>query len=137
MTSTDHDLDLEPRRDQDTDGTDWDNEKPPRSLLQDALIVLGDQFTMASRSLGPRTGGSNLHHEVTMAAERTMVEGVSANVQYDTGAEVCLVSTMMASRLGLSRQGEPCWMELTSVLGDRRSFPQENIDFTSKQDPSR
>ena len=52
-----------------------------------------------------------------MAAERMMVEGVPANVQYDMGAEVCLVTTMMVSRLGLSRQGEPCWMELTSVLG--------------------
>ena len=80
-------------------------------------MVLGDHFKTTSRSLGSRTGGANLHHEVTMAAERTMVEGVSANVQYDTGAKVCLVTTMMVSRLGLSRQGEPCWMELTSVLG--------------------
>ena len=46
-----------------------------------------------------------------------MVEGVPANVQYDTGAKVCLITTEMVARLGLSRHGEPCWMELTSALG--------------------
>ena len=38
-------------------------------------------------------------------------------MQYDTGAEVCLITTEMVARLGLSQHGEPCWMELTSVLG--------------------
>ena len=38
-------------------------------------------------------------------------------MQYDTGAEVCLIATEMAARLGLSQHGEPCWMELTSTLG--------------------
>ena len=55
-----------------------------------------------------------------MAAERMMVEGVPANVQYGTGAKVCLITTEMVARLGLSQHGdigEPCWMELTSVLG--------------------
>ena len=52
-----------------------------------------------------------------MAAERMMVEGVPANLQYDTGAEVCLITTEMVARLGLSQHGEPCWMELTSALG--------------------
>ena len=60
MTSTDYDLDLEPRRDQDTDGTDWDNDKPTRSLLQDALCVLGDQFKQTSCGLGHRTGVASL-----------------------------------------------------------------------------
>ena len=46
-----------------------------------------------------------------------MVEGVPANMQYDTGAEVCLITTKMVARLGLSQHGEPCWMELTSALG--------------------
>ena len=80
-------------------------------------MVLGNHFKMTSSSLGPRTGGANPRREVTMAAEKMMVEDVPANVQYDTGAEVCLVSAMMVSRLGLKRQGEPCWMELTSALG--------------------
>ena len=38
-------------------------------------------------------------------------------MQYDTGAEVCLITTEMVARLGLSQHGEPCWMELTSTLG--------------------
>ena len=38
-------------------------------------------------------------------------------MQYDMGAEVCLITTEMVARLGLSQQGEPCWMELTSALG--------------------
>ena len=60
-----------------------------------------------------------------------MVEGVPANVQYDTGAEVCLITTEMVARLGLSQHGESCWMELTSALG-APSFHQEDITFTSK-----
>ena len=43
------------------------------------------------------------------------MEGVPANVQYDTDAEVCLITTKKVARL--SQQGEPCWMELTSALG--------------------
>ena len=80
-------------------------------------MVLGDHFEMTSRSLGLRTEGAKPRHEVTMAAERMMLEDIPANVQYDTGSEVCLVTTMMVDRLGLKRQGEPCWMELTSALG--------------------
>ena len=30
---------------------------------------------------------------------------------------MCLITTEMVARLGLSQHGEPCWMELTSVLG--------------------
>ena len=52
-----------------------------------------------------------------MAAERIMVEGVPANVQYDTSAEVCLITTEMVARLGLHQHGESYWMELTSTLG--------------------
>ena len=52
-----------------------------------------------------------------MAAERMMVEGVPANVQYDTGAKVCLITTEMVARLGLSQHGESGWMELASALG--------------------
>ena len=52
-----------------------------------------------------------------MATKRMMVEGVPANVQYDTGAKVCLVTTEMVARLGLSQHGELCWMDLTSALG--------------------
>ena len=46
-----------------------------------------------------------------------MVEGVPANMQYDTGAEVCLITTEMVARLGLSQDGESYWMELASALG--------------------
>ena len=46
-----------------------------------------------------------------------MVAGVPANVQYDTGYKVCLITTEMVARLGLSQHGESCWMELTSALG--------------------
>ena len=116
-TSTDHDLDLEPRHDQDTDEDDWINDKPPRSLLHDVLHVLGDRFKLESGVLGHQVGADSLQRGVTMTAERTMVEGVPANVQYDTGAEVCLITERMVSQLGLSRMGEPCWMELTSALG--------------------
>ena len=106
MTSTDHDLDLEPRRDRDIDRTELDEDSTTRTSLQEAAsAVQGGQVKLTFRGLGRRTGGACLHHEVTVAAERTTVEGVPANVQYDTGAEVCLVTTEMVSRLGLSQHG--------------------------------
>ena len=106
MTSTDHDLDLEPRRDRDIDRTELDEDSTTRTSLQEAAsAVQGGQVKLTFHGLGRRTGGACLHHEVTVAAERTMVEGVPANVQYDTGAEVCLVTTEMVSRLGLSQHG--------------------------------
>ena len=118
MTSTDRDLDLDPRRDQDIDMTELDMDSGTRTALQGAAsAVRGSKVKLTYRGIGRHTGGASLHHEVTMAAERMIVEGVPANVQYDTGAEVGLITTEMVARLGLSQHGEPCWMELTSALG--------------------
>ena len=63
-----------------------------------------------------------------------MVEGVPANMQYDTGAEVCLITTEMVARLGLSQHGESCWMELTSALGAPPIISSRRHRFTSKLD---
>ena len=118
MTSTDRDLDLDPRRDLDIDMTEMDMDSGTETALKGAVrAVQGSQVKLTFRSPGRRTGGASLHHEVTVATERMMVEGVPANVQYDTGAEVCLITTQMVARLGLSQHGESCRMELTSALG--------------------
>ena len=97
--------------------TELDMDSRTRTALQGAVgAVQGIQVKLTFRP-GRCTGGASLHHEVTVAAERMMVGGVPANVQYDTGAEVCLITTEMVARLGLSQHGELCWMELTSALG--------------------
>ena len=95
-----------------------DMDSGTETALQGAVrAVRGSQVKLTFRGTGHCTGGASLHHEVTVAAERMMVEGVPAGVQYNTGAEVCLITTEMVARLGLSQHGESCWMELTSALG--------------------
>ena len=55
--------------------------------------------------------------DIDMTNVDMMVEGVPANVQYDTGAKVCLITTNMVVSLRLLRHREACLMELTSALG--------------------
>ena len=98
--------------------TDVDMDSGTETALRGAVrAVRGSQVKLTFCGPAHSTGGGSLHHEVTVAAKRMMVEGVPANVQYDTGAEVCLITTEMVARLGLMRHREACLMELTSALG--------------------
>ena len=115
MTSTDHDLDIEPRRDRDIDRTELDEDSTTRTSLQEAAsAVQGGQVKLTFHGLGRRTGGACLHHEVTVAAERTTVEGVPANVQYDRCRSV-----PGYNRDGVKTGTEPAWLAVLDGVDQR------------------
>ena len=104
MTMSDHDHDHDEWWALDIDMTkmDMDVDNETKMALQGAVnAVIGSKVKLTFCSPAHSTGGASLHHEVTVAAERMIVEGVPANVQYDTGAEMCLNITEMVARLGL------------------------------------